>query len=459
MQDIRKSDRPSALPLRVGKESALLGQRSTLLQDLGDGVQLVAGNAGDHALVLQLLIQAYQSDVGEDFQSRLDDPGYEPSDRVLLVRSGDLIGHVQISKHIGWFQQQRCAVAKFQDFVTLPEYRGSNYDRSLLKVSEETAAREGAIVGFVRTDQPDWFRRQGWSVCRGQGHTQASTHSILSHFDAQWAIPRRKRSSLEVRSWRHFEADSLRSLYHQLCPNMWGSLQRSEQTWQWLLGRKAHDQILIAVKRSGKAPTAPHAGQAPHIVGYAITRDAAIVEMFTLPGYPAAASQLVARACRDAIDRDHRFLSLHTPAADPMHELLVTAGGSWNSDSEANGGVGMMKLLAPQRWVERMYPIFHQRTREAGISTSQQIEFCMEEHSQQFVLTRRSARLEPTASPDPTVRCSWHAFQNLLLSNRRFSEADGQEPLIVQQPETLGTLAALFSPKLLWQSPLEQLRL
>lgn len=459
LQDIRKSDRPSTLPLRASKGAAHSLHRSALLKDLGDGVQLVAGNAGDHSLVLQLLVQVYQSSIGEDFQSRLDDPGYEPSDRILLMRSGQLIGHVQISKHIGWFQQQRCPVARLQDFVTLPEYRGATYGRSLLQVAEETASREGAVVGYVQTNEPEWFREQGWSVCRGQGHTQANTHGILSHFDAQWANPRRKRPKLEIRAWRHFEADSLRAVYQQMCPNLWGCLQRSEQTWQWLLGRKAHDQVLIAVKRDGKQPTTPHAGQVPHIVGYAVTRDAAIVEMFTLPGYPAASSQLVARACRDAIDRDHRFLSLHTPAADPMHELLVTAGGSWVSDAEANGGVAMMKLLAPQRWVERMYPVFHQRTRETGISSSQKVEFGVDDGQHQFVLTRRSARLEEANSTETKVHCSWTTFQDLLLSNLRFSETTASEQLAIDDSTNLSTLATLFSPKLFWQSPLELLRL
>ena len=35
---------------------------------------------------------------------------------------------------------------------------------------------------------------------------------------------------------------------------------------------------------------------------------------------------------RDAIDRNHHWLSLYTPAADQLHELLVTAGGAWISE-------------------------------------------------------------------------------------------------------------------------------
>ena len=108
-----------------------------------------------------------------------------------------------------------------------------------------------------------------------------------------------------------------------------------QETWQWLAGRKAQDQILIAVKNNRQRSSDSAADL--DAVGYAIVRDSCIVEMLTLPGFSAARAMLVARACRDAIDRDHHFVSLHTPAADPMHELMVTAGGSWISDGASTG--------------------------------------------------------------------------------------------------------------------------
>ena len=455
MHDIRKPALSSQSSHGVPSlNSCSLG----LMRDLGSGVQIVAGNSGDHVLVLQLIEQSYQASIAEDFQSRLDDPAYEPCDRILLRREGEILGHVQVTRQIGWFQQQRIPLAKIQDFVTLPEYQSLGYDQALLRVAEETAVSEGSVVGLVRTDRPEWFRTQGWSICRGQGHTRASTHSILSHFDAQLAQPKRKKSAIEVRAWRHFEVDSLRRVYGQISNNMWGCGQRSEPGWQWLMGRKAHDQVLIAVKRDGKNSIAPHAGESPHVVAYAVVRDSSIVEMFSLPGYCLAPSQLVARACRDAIDRDHRFVSLHTTAADPMHELLVTAGGSWIANSAAHGGVWMVKLLSPERWVERLYPILHQRSREAGISTAQQIDFSVADTLYRLTLTRRSSRLESSNESDTHVSCDWGTFQDLLMSNLTFSEANASE-LLKADDTTWQLLSVLFPPKLFWQSPFELLRL
>lgn len=437
--------------------------RGACLRELDAATRIVAGNAGDHALVLKLLIEVHQCPLAEDFQSRLDEPSYEPSDRLLLVRDGQLAGHVQVAKHFGWFQEQRLPLVKLQDFVILPEFRAAEYDEALLKVAETTAVREGSFLGLVRTEQPEWFEQHGWSCCRGQGYTRANTRAILSHFDAQWANPRRKKPGIEVRTWRHFELDSLRRVYQQISTNMWGALHRSEAQWQWLVNRKAQDQVLLAVERpreeAAVQPSNPQVGDDPHVVGYAVVRDSCVVEMFTLPGYASARPQMVARACRDAIDRDLHFVSLHTPAADSMHEVLVTAGGTWVADSPSSGGVWMQKLLTPDRWIERFYPVLHQRAREAGLRSAQQIDLRVGGSGYRLILTRRSSRLEPFEGQPTHVRCDWHAFQDLLTSNLALSEAVAHGRLQTDHPSIAQTLAALFPPKLFWQSPYELLRL
>jgi len=452
-----------------GQASKTSLSESACLRSLGAKTRILVGNARDHSLLLELLIQDYQAPLGDDFQGRLDEPLYEPSDRLLLQHAGQLIGHVQVSKLVGWFHGQRYPLARLQDFVTLPEYRSSGYDAPLLETAESVALKEGAILGFVRTDRPEWFEQHGWSVCRGQGHTRANTRAILSHFDAQQSKRRRQNESLEVRTWRHFELDSIVKVYQQISTTMWGTLQRSLETWQWLVGRKAHDQILIAVdqtsqKSAGREKLDGHAhetdlAEPPNVVGYAIVRDSCIVEMLTLPGYSAARLLLVSQACRDAIDRDHHFVSLHTPAADPMHELLVTAGGSWIADGAASGGQGMLKLLAPDRWVERLYPVLHERAREAGITRPLEIDFALGDTYRRLTLTRRSSRLETITNPRVPIQCTSQTLQDLLTSNLTYSEAIAQGRLRTPHLSLLRTLAALFPPKLFWQSPFPLLRL
>ncbi len=472
-RQLARSTSPTALPdgtdALEGKSGGVpLPSGPDSLCGLDGNTHICAGNAGDNPLLIEFLVQAYQAQLADDFQSRLDEPLYQPSDRLLVRRADELLGHVQVSKLIGWFHGQRCPIGRLQDFVTLPEYRSSTLDASLLEVAESVAINEGAIIGFVRSDRPEWFEQYGWSRCRGQGHTRANTRAILSHLDAQQSKRQHHCTDFEVRTWRHFELDSILQVYQQLSTNMWGTWQRSLETWQWLVGRKAHDQILIAVETAGAAnedASTSNVGKLEHlpeqlnVLGYAILRDSCIVEMLTLPGQSAVRAALLTQACRDAIDRDHHFVSLHTPATDPLHELLVTAGGSWIADSAASGGQWMLKLLSPERWIERLYPVLHERAREAGIPRPLVVELSIGGQCHRLTLTRRSSRLESVEPSPVAVQCDWRSFQDLLTSNLTFPEAIAQGRLRTPHLSLLRTLAALFPPKLMWHSPFPMLRL
>ena len=221
------------------------------LQSLSADTHILAGNKGDHPHILRLLSQAFQSPIDDDFQSRLDEPLYAPSDRLLLCRDEQLIGHVQVSKQVGWFHGQRCVFARLQDFVTLPEYRSSELDAPLLEVAESVALNEGALLALVRTDRPEWFEQHGWSCFRGQGHTRANTRAILSHLDAQQTLRKRRLPTIEVRTWRHFQLDSILQLCRRIC----GALCNAR--WKlgngWSVAKRTIKYLSLSILRRGNA--------------------------------------------------------------------------------------------------------------------------------------------------------------------------------------------------------------
>ena len=92
-----------------------------------------------------------------------------------------------------------------------------------------------------------------------------------------------------------------------------------------------------------------------HIVGYAVTQGSRVVELCCSPDYGSAALRLLTRTCRDAIEHNCRTISIHTPASDPLHELIVTAGGHWCAEPQASDGTLLVKLLDPARWIEATY--------------------------------------------------------------------------------------------------------
>jgi predicted acetyltransferase len=440
------------------------------VRELGAGARIVMGNAGDHSSVLQLLVQARQAALAEDFQSRLDAPGYQASDRLIVRRGKETLGHVHVTSHIAWFEGQRVPLVRLEDFEMLPEYRGTDYEAELLTTAVEIAAGEGAVLALTMTERGEWFGRHGWSAVRGQGHTRAGAAAVLAHLDAQEQVRGPRRSSVQVRTWRHFELDQVRRAYDETACGLWGALHRSEESWQWLVSRKAQDQVLVAVQRV-KAPAAdgsersihaekPQNGEqhAEQIVGYAILRGSCLVELVTVKHFRSARLKLLARACHEAMDRDHRWISLYTPASDSLHELLVMSSGAWIDERNAPGPRLMVRLLAPEKWVERGFPLWRQRAREAELPRPVDMTIQAGESTYRFTLTRRSSRLEQDAVGRPDATCDRPVFESLLLGNLALGAAIKSGALQLARPEMAGVLEAIFSPRIFWQSPLESMR-
>lgn len=418
---------------------------------------------GDHPETLALLAQTLQSSLADDFQSRLDEPGYCWADRLLMRRRGELIGHVRASRHIAWFAGERVATARFEDLAVLPEYAAAGYDNELLQAAEDAAEREGAMVLTALASDPTPFFTRGWSRIRGQGHTRARTRAVLAHLDAlQEHRRRRRRVEPVVRTWRLVDLDAVEHLFTRLAPSGWGVLLRSLDAWRWLAGRKVHDAILLAVSDpvGSRSETTSNGERsaAEQVLGYAVLRDSEVIEMFVDPAHPAAALALMTRACRDAIDRGHHYVSLHTPADDPLHELVVTAGGAWAS--QPAHGLWVARLIAPERWVERLYPLLRQRAVDADIDRPAEVTFRVGERTVAVVLTRRSARLEHRNADDPAaIPCSATTLQDLLLGNLSLVRGQSEGLLPRLDDARARMVSGLLPPRQLWQSPWDLLRL
>ncbi len=453
---------PRGLP---DNPQGVAGVERTLLGMAGGGLRVVTGNFGDHGLILKLLDSVRGGDNSEDFASRLDRPGYDACDRLLLMHGQRPVGHVHLVNQTVWFQGVRVPVVSLRDIAVLPEYRGGPGEQELFNQAETCAAQEGAVFAIACTHAHKPLTDRRWLPWRSQGFSRADTRALLAHLDApppkQPLLHRGGSRKLEVRTWRHVELDALRAVYDRVAPEHWGCEYRCEQHWQWLVGRKAIDHILVAVDpgtRQAAAPPSDDPDAAPpsgDIVGYAAVRDWRVVEMHALPEYPSAAKDLMIRAGRDAIDRNHHFLSLHTPASDPLHQVMVVAaGGEWVSPRASQDRRWLYRMLSPERWVERLYPVLQERTRAADIARPVSLELRRGGSQTTVVVTRRSSRLEHTATngaPPPNDA----ALYDLLTGNTR-----GPLDAELLPEEASQTLAGvLFPPTVFWQSPLELLRL
>jgi GNAT superfamily N-acetyltransferase len=275
------------LPLRAG----VGGTRPRMENDV-DRPRVVSAHAGDHALVYALLRSVNQSPAHDDFINWLDEPSYLPVDRLLVKKREQILAHAQVLHRAAWFQGIKLPVAGLRDVVVLPEYERTGCLQMLIHAACEAMHAGGAVISLVRTEQPELLVPYGWSEVRAPGYSRASVGDLLAYLSmhkrrselahrsraaTRFAGPFRRRCRpLRVRLWRHVELSALRAVYDESFVNGWGGLCRTDAYWQWLIGRNAHSDLIVAVE--GEAPSNDSTADT-HIVGYAVTRGSQVLEL------------------------------------------------------------------------------------------------------------------------------------------------------------------------------------
>jgi predicted acetyltransferase len=414
-------------------------------------IRLVTGHAGDHMLVYTLLRAANHAPSYEEFLAWIDEPTYEPTDRLLVKFGSRIIAHVQVLDRVAWFHGVKLPVGGVEGLATLPEYRDAGYERLLVSAAEQAMRDSQAVVAFARTDRLDLYRAGGWSEVGCPRYTEANVNDVLARLasspSASATLARRARP-LKIRLWRQVELDALLAVDRHTAAATWGGLERSEAYWRWLVGRKVHDELIVAIhgRDDWEELDTP-----AHIVGYAMTRGSQVIELATLPTFCRAAEPLLARACQDAIEHDHRSISLHIPATDRLHELMLSASGSW-STSGRRGNTLFVKLLDPARWIENMYEVLLERAKAAGLTRPLTIIFDTGQRKYRLELTRRSGHLIREDAATADVTCTPEMLGALLLGNVDVPAAQRSGQMAVRDEMVETCLAALFPLTTFWQS-------
>ena len=297
----------------------------------------------DHAAVHHFLAAVFQGPRPEEYKSSLEDPFYEPHDRLLAKRGSKIVAHVHLTHRVMRFGSTSIPVAGLNWLGTLPEYRGQGLGRRLVDAAEKRMAGQGALVGLLSTAIPHFFRHTGWALCGRRSRSQNGVRDVLGALSARGLLHRQRRR-LSIRPWRRMERDALVRIYNQNLDGQFGLLQRSDAYWDWLINRGAYDQINVALDGPDllelEEVTAP-------IVGYSVTRGDQIVELFTAPDESRADVQLLARACGDAIERGRHWITFHGSPRDRLHKLFRIAGGTTDYTEDDGSGVLMARILDP----------------------------------------------------------------------------------------------------------------
>jgi predicted acetyltransferase len=321
----------------------------------------VRAKARDHATINCFLQSVFQGPSPAEFQASLDDPFYEPRDRLLLWQRRRIVAHVHLAHRTMIFGPARIPVASLGWLGVAAEHCRQGLGSHLLREAENQMLADGALVGMLWTSIPSFFRRSGWAICGQPSCRRANARAILARLLDRGLAPRPRRR-LHIRPWLQWEQGALARIYAGC--DAYGPLERTAAYWQWLLDRHGYDQVYVALE----GPELLELGEiSTRVVGYATTRGEQIIELMTAPDRPRTAAELLARCCGDAVENDRHCVLLHAPPGHPLFEIFDEATRSGAAQAPDYGEVCMMRVLDPLELLRRLSGEFDRRAAEAGL--------------------------------------------------------------------------------------------
>ncbi len=255
-----------------------------------------------------------------EYQSSLDRPGYDPSNRLLLRHGDELVGHIRLTRRQYRLGRSWLPTCELSELAILPEYAGRAQIQRLLDSAAQQAIEEGALILTSRARRVDEFPDPRWVSCGDATCWEAPPRDVLARCADE--LREVDTQAIHVRPWRYIEQQALSELYEANAEHVDGAQHRDEDYWQWLLVRRGFDSILVVM--SGVATEDESSTSASdHIVAYAFQRDSDIVEMMVSPDAPEASVVLVQRIAADAIERDDHQVRVFGPRnAHPLAKIM-----------------------------------------------------------------------------------------------------------------------------------------
>jgi predicted N-acetyltransferase YhbS len=446
--------------------------------------RLVPARAGDHAAVHQLLLRQFRGPSALEFQAQLDEPLYEPTDRLLVKHREDVVAHLRLTKRMLQFGPLRIPSAGFMDLATATPWQRRGFASALIGAGERQAAGEGAVVGLTRTTAADLFARHGWTACGRQSFSVAGARQILAHLQAiappdvlsadenqnaaDALLSRRSpRIPLLVRPLRRMELPAIVKLHEQCSAGAHGATVRDEVYWEWLMSRHAFERGYIAI-------LGDHHMELPEtlaaVAGCVFVSGSRIVELLARPGAtPAIGLALLARVCSDTLERSLYDVRFDGPPDHPLHPIFRAAGGSYHSADEHEGEVNMARLFNPLQTLRDMSEELLLRARAAGLAPQVlglevfnfDADLCRATHEDarpyRLIVTNRKVRLAPGNLGRNYLALRRRDLTPLLLGHWRLEEAiaAGRVRASTQRAQRV---AEVIFPQLPWhRTPLDDL--
>jgi GNAT superfamily N-acetyltransferase len=404
--------------------------------------------------VYAFLRSVFQAPSSQEFQCQLDEPGYEPRDRLVVRQAGRVVSHLRLLRREMWFGASSLPITTVADVATAPEFRRRGCASALLAVAQRRIRSEGSVLGLLRTREIDFYRRRGWTVCGRHSYWLVAPQGILCRLHDRPAasaglVGTRRRSSkpLHIRYWRRVEQDALRRLYDDGASQAYGALERTEAVWHWLVGRRAYDQVYVALHDS---PESDLDAQQSRIVGYAVVKSSRIVELIAPARRPEVAEQLVARVCGDAMEGQRHELRLDCPPNHPLHGLLCDAGGRHHGCTIDDGYAYMVYVADLPKMIGLLHAEFLQRAAQLQWSLPLELGLLLSGEAYTLQITADSTRLVAGPAGRCCLCCRPDQLVRLLLGQIDVRAAIDRRELVVANRRAARLAAGLFPVLPLW---------
>ena len=437
--------------------------RSILCATNPASLRIVAAKASDHAAVEHFLCTRLRKISTQEFCHQLEEPWYEPGDRLLLKQRGQIIGHVRLHWRTMFFGKARWTICRAGCFSLLPEFHSYGLAEELIQAAEQAMSEQGALLGEGDLEDFEMVSTARWISCAEHVMSEADPRDILAEFRVlkesagnPALLPHAEggRRQISVRHWRQVELPALMRVYQGNAKSGFGFLERNEAYWRWLVSRQAFDQILVAIE--GRDCLGLDANDC-QIVGYAVVHAHQILEMVVEPGHPTAAEQLLSRICADAIERDWSSVCLHASFAEPLHAVVVAARGSSQGDRTLVRKSVRVCVPHDETLVHYLGPELLHRATSGNCPLPVTIGLVIDGHPYQLSITGDGAKLVDGKVGGDYLACSQKTWLRLLLGSLDASAALAAESLTASTVTARRHAEVLLPSVPLWHSPWDDL--
>ncbi|MBN1588256.1 MAG: GNAT family N-acetyltransferase [Pirellulales bacterium] len=408
----------------------------------------------DHLSAVRFLSSVCPGWPASRLKASFDDPLYEPRDRLLIRAGTRLIGHAHTTQRVMQFGAIRLPVSEVQWVLVAPELRRQGLGRKLLDAAARHMSHQDSLIGLVRTSAGAIFEKLGWGLVGVDHRSTISTRLLLSEMFTQDLLPEERRCRVNVRPCRRLEIEAIERIYNRNLPGTFGPMERTAATWQWIVDRDEREQLYVAA--SGPASVDAEESRS-EILAYALVRGGRILELLTTPGRRAAAVPLLARLCREAMEKDRSQIVLHAPPDDHLHSLFRLAGGRTEDRQPDGGQVLMARVLAPAKLLRQMEPELLHRAEDAGLKLPFQWSIGLDRRGYLVTVDARGVTVTAGRHDEHWFCVAGHDLAPLVLGQLDWAAACKSGRVIVSGNRMRQAGSILFPRFSLWCPPLDSL--